>query len=165
MRRRAGCLALVLLAASSAAAQERELRSINDTVAGMTDDLHVTGYVATRCGGLFDGVMQYGGATLPPEVQSGYQDAIGVFTLGSTIMRIKQAENRGAEVDFESMMTRAHEDVLRFAGIYKDRLQSNFDYTGSMMEQDPMVQDDLDICGQALETIQQINAKVLGSNE
>ncbi|MCO6362302.1 hypothetical protein [Paracoccus sp. 08] len=153
--------ALALVSASPAWSQE--LRSIDDTMQGIDDFLHVSAYTAMRCAGLFDGIVAYGGQNMPAELVEQYQKASTTLVIGTTIIRAYQAHDRGLPAkDFEVEFKNSDAEAVRFRDIYSSRLQNNYDLTGQMLESDPLAKADLALCGQVVPRIESIVAKEIG---
>lgn len=150
-------LAAVMLASPAWA---QELKSIEDTMEGIDDFLHVSAYSSARCAGLFDGIVAYGGQNMPATLVRDYQEASTTLVAGTTIMRIYQTRDRGLpERDFQTEFRNSDEEASRFRDIYRDRLQSNYTLTGSMIENDQVAKDDLALCGQVVESVRGIVEK------
>lgn len=151
----------VVLSASPAWAQE--LRSINETMQGINDDLHVSAYTSVRCAGLFDGILAYGGQNLPAELVEQYRNASTTLVIGTTIIRAYQTHDRGLPAkDFEVEFRNSDAEAVRFRDIYSSRLQNNYDLTGQMLESDPLAKADLALCGEVVPRIKRIVAREMG---
>lgn len=142
-------LAAVLVSATPAWTQE--LRSIDETMQGIDDDLHVSAYTSVRCAGLFDGIVAYGGQNMPAELVDEYRKASTTLVIGTTIFRAYQAHERGLpEKDFETEFRNSDAEAARFRDIYSGRLQNNYSLTGQMIETDQLAKADLALCGEVV---------------
>ncbi|WDA13442.1 hypothetical protein [Paracoccus marcusii] len=159
-----GChMRMIILAAvlvSATPAWTQELRSINETMQSIDDDLHVSAYTSVRCAGLFDGILAYGGQNMPAELVERYQNASTTLVIGTTIIRAYQTRDRGLPAkDFEVEFRNSDAEAVRFRDIYSDRLQNNYNLTGQMLEADPLAKADLALCGEVAPRIEKIVAR------
>ncbi|WP_411839764.1 hypothetical protein [Paracoccus sp. ME4] len=147
------------MALISTPAWSQELRSIEDTMEGIDDYLHVSAYSSVRCAGMFDGILSYGGENLPAELVEQYRDASTTLVIGTTILRAYQTRERGLpQKDFEAEFRNSDAEARRFRDIYRDRLQNNYTMTGMMLDNDQLAKDDLALCAQVVEAVRDIVA-------
>ena len=151
-------LAAVMVSATPAWTQK--LRSIDETMQGIDDDLHVSAYTSVRCAGLFDGIVAYGGQNMPTELVEQYRTASTTLVIGTTIFSVHQIHNRRLpEKDVLTEFRNSDAEAARFRDIYSDRLQKKNNLTGQMIETDPLAKADLALCGEVVSRVEQIVAR------
>lgn len=144
----------------------QELRSIGDTIAAISDQMHATAYMTSRCAGFYDGAIAYGGANMGEKLVTSFRDTSATMTMGHTVVRMLQAKNRGQDVPtLDEQLQRSVEEAHRFTEIYSSRFQSNYELTGTMMESDPVAQSDLVFCAEVAPGVQELVLDVLGGTE
>lgn len=154
-------LAAVMVSATPAWTQK--LRSIDETMQGIDDDLHVSAYTSVRCAGLFDGIVAYGGQNMPAELVEQYRTASTTLVISTTIFSAHQIHNRRLpEKDVVTEFRNSDAEAARFRDIYSDRLQKKYNLTGQMIETDPLAKADLALCGEVVSRVEQIVAREMG---
>ncbi|QDA35772.1 hypothetical protein E4191_16535 (plasmid) [Paracoccus liaowanqingii] len=157
-----GIIVLMALLGSPVWAQQ-ELKSINNTVADIGDDLNATAYMSSRCAGLFDGVIAYGGQNMAENVVEQYRQDSVDLTIGTILIRMRQAEGWGLPAkDLNGEMENSLGETVRFSDMYEARFSTNYQLTGTMMERDQVAIDDLDLCDEIAPRMRSLVINMLG---
>lgn len=139
----------------------QKLRSIEETMAGNEDSLHVSAYTAVRCAGLFDVILVYSGDNISDEMRSTFQGAIGELMTGATAIRMAQAQERGmGSTDVDLLLDQAGSEILGFSNIYAERFRSNYNFSGAMFDKDALALADLSLCNKVVPKIRSLKARI-----
>lgn len=158
-------VALTAMNAGHASAQDpgNELRRILETIETMDDAALSTPYMSARCGGLYDGVLGYGGGSLPEELRNQYDEAANIFVFASAVMRVENARASGrGSTDLDANIKQAFLESERFEAIYIERFRTNSDFRGSMLAGDDLAKDDIAFCQEAFPLLEAVASKALG---
>lgn len=158
-------VALTAMIAGSANAQDpnNELRRLSETVESISDVSLTAPYVSARCGGLYDGILGYGGDSLPEEVREQYSLSANVFTFASAVMRVDNAHTSGrGSTELDPNIKQAFLESERFKAIYIERFRVNYDLRGSMLAGDELSKDDITFCQEVFPASEAIASKALG---
>lgn len=127
--------ALLSVAAHSVEAQQfQPLDNIQEQVA--------PAYIPTRCGGLYQAFMEWGGeARLGSDLWRQSDEIRGNFILVAVLMA-QEDQGRSTE-DVANSVVR---DVRNIADIYLERFERNYAVTGQAMAEDTLIVSDLQYC-------------------
>lgn len=105
-------------------------------------------YPMIRCAGLHFGLLDYGGASFPPDVLRRSQEAVTLLVRAAVVIRTTET---GGE--HEGHLRAVMGSVNHIAAIYRTRVQANFDRTGEAWGNDALVQSDLMTCRSIVDTV------------
>ncbi|WP_420392758.1 hypothetical protein [Acuticoccus sp.] len=141
-----GCLvaALAGIVVCPAYAQQ-ELEPLQRYLQRPPEQLNAS-YAFERCAGLHLGVLDYGGAFLPLQLQQNSQQLVVLLTRVATTLRV-----HGAAADLDAMTKYVVDDVDRIAKLYHSRMKNNYAASGEAWGSDPTIQSDLIACNVVIE--------------
>lgn len=157
--------ALAVIIAGPTIAQDRdlELRRLSETAEAMQDVPSAAFYVTARCGGLYDGLLGYGGDSLPENLRKQYSLSATVFTFASALIRVENAHASGrGSRELDPNIKQAFEESERFKAIYLERFRVNYELRGSMLEGDQLSKDDITFCQEMFPAAEARASKALG---
>lgn len=134
---RAALVSGAALIASPSVSSAQEMRPLVDAMANAAEP-----YVPTRCGALYQAMMEWTGETrLGAEAWAAMDSARERFIYVAVALA---QEDTGGTLEASAQTT--VRDVRNIADLYIERLEANYASTGEAFAQDPMIRSDLQFC-------------------
>lgn len=143
----------VLSLSSLAPVHAQELRPLSE-YAALPQERQSMSYFGVRCAGLYQGIWDYGGASLPSGMGETTQSSITILMRWAAVQRLQtQLDRTGALPDASAVSEQVMKEVILIADRYLARIEQNYTTTGEAWGSDTLIQSDMSLCGPLVEEV------------